>query len=513
MSLLVPTLLVPMLLPATTASAQPTTSGQPNPPSTYWLFDRAGGVYSFGAAPFAGSEAGHPLNQPIVGMAGVPDRAGYWLVATDGGIFSFGKAHFWGSTGNIRLNKPIVGMAATPDGNGYWLVASDGGIFTFGDAGFFGSTGDIRLNQPIVAMAATPDGAGYYLVASDGGIFTFGDAVFHGSTGAIHLNKPILGMALTGDGAGYWLTASDGGIFNFGDATFQGSLGATRLNQPIVQMAAPATGNSGYWLVAADGGVFTFGNAVYHGSLGGNPPGAPVAGIVTTQSLDPYTPQSTGYDISWPQCSQSDSSQVASEPSSPAAVAVVGVGGGLAFNDNPCLAAEASWARQGGGVTVYMNINSPTSSTASQGMNGPDGACSASDQMCQGYNFGWNAAQHAFSYAQSASVSAPMWWLDVEGPAGSGNPLWSSATAVNDQVIAGALAALTALGVQPGIYSTITQWGEIAGTSYTPDVPAWRAGAGDISGAQSLCAASFTSGPTWLVQYGSPNPWDNDYAC
>jgi hypothetical protein len=176
------------------------------------------------------------------------------------------------------------------------------------------------------------------------------------------------------------------------------------------------------------------------------------------------------------------------------------------------LAAEASWARQGG-ITVYMNINSPTSSTAAQGMTGPDGTCAPSDQMCQGYNFGYNAAVHAFQYAQSQSVSAPMWWLDVEGPAGSGNPLWSSATAVNDQVIAGAIAALTSLGVEPGIYSTITQWDEIAGSGYTPDVPAWRAGAGDIPGAQSLCQASFTSGPTWLVQYGSPNPWDQDYAC
>ncbi|HEX5268081.1 MAG TPA: hypothetical protein VFW24_15045 [Acidimicrobiales bacterium] len=509
--------LVAAVVPRTPARAQ--TSGAPNPPSTYWLFDQAGGVYSFGAAPFAGSAASQRLNQPIVGMAGVPDRAGYWLVAADGGIFSFGTAHFWGSTGAMRLNKPIVGMAPTPDGNGYWLVATDGGIFTFGDAGFFGSTGNLRLNKPIVGMAPTPDGQGYYLVASDGGMFTFGDATFHGSTGAIHLNQPIVGMALTPDGAGYWLVATDGGIFNFGDATFHGSLGATHLNQPIVGMAAPevgaagASGAGGYWLVAADGGVFSFGNAVYHGSLAGKPPAAPVVGIVTTQSLDPYTPQSTGYDISWPQCSKSNPAQVASEPSSPAAISVVGVGGGLAFNDNPCLAAEASWARQGGGVTVYMNINSPTSSTAAQGMNGPDGMCAPSDQLCQGYNFGYNAATHAYSYAQSVSVSAPMWWLDVEGPAGSGNPLWSSATGVNDQVIAGAIAALTALGVEPGIYSTITQWDEIAGSGYTPDVPAWRAGAGDISGAQSLCPASFTSGPTWLVQYGTPSPWDQDYAC
>jgi hypothetical protein len=42
---------------------------------------------------------GHPLNQPIVGMAAVPGGGGYWEVASDGGIFSFGDAQFYGSLG------------------------------------------------------------------------------------------------------------------------------------------------------------------------------------------------------------------------------------------------------------------------------------------------------------------------------------------------------------------------------------------------------------------------------
>ena len=48
---------------------------------------------------------------------------------------------FYGSMGGHPLNQPVVGMAATPDGKGYWLVAADGGIFAFGDARFYGSTG------------------------------------------------------------------------------------------------------------------------------------------------------------------------------------------------------------------------------------------------------------------------------------------------------------------------------------------------------------------------------------
>ena len=59
-------------------------------------------------------------------------------MATDGGIFSFGDAAFFGSTGAIHLNQPIVGMAAMPDGNGYWFAAADGGLFNYGDAPFQG---------------------------------------------------------------------------------------------------------------------------------------------------------------------------------------------------------------------------------------------------------------------------------------------------------------------------------------------------------------------------------------
>jgi hypothetical protein len=77
------------------------------------------------------------------------------LVASDGGIFSFGGAPFDGSEGGTRLNSPIVGMAANPNGQGYWLVASDGGIFSFGGAPFDGSEGGTRLISPVVGISSS----------------------------------------------------------------------------------------------------------------------------------------------------------------------------------------------------------------------------------------------------------------------------------------------------------------------------------------------------------------------
>ncbi len=43
-----------------------------------------------------------------------PTASGYWMVAADGGIFTFGDAPFYGSDGREPLNDPVVGMVASP---------------------------------------------------------------------------------------------------------------------------------------------------------------------------------------------------------------------------------------------------------------------------------------------------------------------------------------------------------------------------------------------------------------
>ena len=123
------------------------------PPPGYWEVASDGGLFAFGA-PFFGSMGGHPLNAPVVDMAGDTMTNGYWEVASDGGIFAFGDAQFFGSMGGHPLNQPVVGIAVDPVTGGYWEVASDGGLFSF-NAPFLGSMGGQPLNRPVVAMAAT----------------------------------------------------------------------------------------------------------------------------------------------------------------------------------------------------------------------------------------------------------------------------------------------------------------------------------------------------------------------
>jgi hypothetical protein len=243
----------------------------------YVAVTAAGGAYAYGGAKFSGSEAGHKLNAPVVGVAETPDGKGYWMVASDGGVFAFGDAKFYGSMGGRHLNKPIVGMQSTPNGKGYWLVASDGGVFTFGDATFYGSTGNRKLNKPVVGMTPTPSGKGYWLVASDGGIFAFGNAPFHGSTGAMKLDKPIVGMAVDPSTNGYWLVGSDGGVFCF-DAPY---VGRSTGNADIVGVTSNSA--TGYLLIGSDGSVYAEGKVPDFGSIDGRTLNAPIVAIASPE--------------------------------------------------------------------------------------------------------------------------------------------------------------------------------------------------------------------------------------
>ena len=204
-----------------------------------------------------------------------------------------------------------------------------------------------------------------------------------------------------------------------------------------------------------------------------------------------YPAGTTGSDISYPQCGNPF-------PASPGAFAIVGVTGGRAFYQNPCLVSEYAWAQQAGvAPSLVLNLNAPSGTTAFKARTGPRGACAATDQTCLSYNYGYNAALYAFADAQSQQTTSGTWWLDVET-----ENTWDPNSAVNVPVIQGAIDYLRAQGMTVGIYSTPLQWQQIAG-SFAPGLPVWAAGAPDATTAPSYCDAShaFAGGTVWLVQY------------
>jgi hypothetical protein len=210
-----------------------------------------------------------------------------------------------------------------------------------------------------------------------------------------------------------------------------------------------------------------------------------------------YATGSTGVDLSYPNCS-------VSVPK--VAFGVVGVTGGLVFSTNSCLKAEAGHFNN---LSLYMNtgLNASSSSPyyvqAQAGCNG--------DAYCAAYNYGFNAAQSALTYAASRGVSSPKWWLDVEA-ANS----WNSDTVQNQKSLQGAYDALIQSGATTvGVYSTTAQWTSVTG-NWQNNWPSWGATTWTTAKqAQTYCTGhQFTGGPSLLMQFKSKqSKLDQDVAC
>lgn len=210
-----------------------------------------------------------------------------------------------------------------------------------------------------------------------------------------------------------------------------------------------------------------------------------------------YATGSTGVDVSYPNCS-------ATIPV--VKFGVVGVSSGLVYSHNGCAAAEAGHFAN---LSLYANtgLNASNSSAyytqAQVGCNG--------DVDCAAYNYGYNAAKDALSYATSQGLHSTKWWLDVET-----SNTWNADVLQNQKSLQGEYDALIANGATTvGVYSTSAQWHTITG-SWLNNWPSWGATTwNNASGAASYCTGhQFTGGPSLLMQYKSrQSRLDQDVAC
>jgi hypothetical protein len=233
----------------------------------------------------------------------------------------------------------------------------------------------------------------------------------------------------------------------------------------------------------------------------------------------PTTTTPATYDISYPQCGHA--------LPAPIDGGIVGVNNGIAFSQNPCLATEWAWATRATtyAPAFYLNTANPGPAYSSHWpvVQSSPQVCNGENSVSCSYDYGWNYATDALNRALTVtpSAAAVQWWLDVE----TGNS-WqtlesaygqTATSRANDRAsIAGAVDALKAAGVVTvGIYSTSYQWTQITGGSGTQFAaqPAWIAGTGSLSTAQSNCrSTSFTGGRVTLAQYAR-NGYDADYHC
>lgn len=258
-------------------------------------------------------------------------------------------------------------------------------------------------------------------------------------------------------------------------------------------------------------------------SVPNDPPPAPTVSIIPHVPVmsSMYRSSNLGFDYSY---------NAPLFPPTNFGFGIIGVTGGKSFTQNPRINQEYNWAQFGGGAppTVYMNLNAPYGTSVAGHVSSPK-TCTVTTvgtttdpTACAGYNYGYQAAQYAYTYAKSSNVTSQLWWLDIE-EANS----WSLDTSVNDQVIQGAIDYLNAQGVRVGIYSMPYMWNDIAGRSFVPNqvvngqtesLPLWiPIGISDQIGAADYCAVGspfITGSPVWLVQYlASPTAVDQNYAC
>lgn len=223
---------------------------------------------------------------------------------------------------------------------------------------------------------------------------------------------------------------------------------------------------------------------------------------------DPWTSGATGWDVSWPNCSSSTSSQLGSMPPSPSSsqVAIVGVNeypANIPPGQNPCMTAEGAWASSASSHGLYALVAWDSGSNMSY------------------YDYGFYSAVADYNQASEAGLYSAMWWLDFE----SGDPMAGS-TAGNIELLQGFANGLASRGVGVGIYSNPSDWSSLTGNSTAIPLPEWFAGY-PVQGTQTSCSAGysiygssfdFTGGTVWLWQWSSQpsyggDSWDDDLAC
>ena len=222
----------------------------------------------------------------------------------------------------------------------------------------------------------------------------------------------------------------------------------------------------------------------------------------------------SGYDVSYPQCS-------GSYPSNPL-FGIVGVNGGLANNTNSCIGGELRWARDAPGqkhpkqpdLSLYIDTGNPGGRNVADWPSGGTapayGACNSRLTNACSYVYGEQRAARSYRLVAAldprGAKTAP-WWLDVELMAS-----WAGTYQLNIAALQGFIAGLHNAGATGpvGVYSTSAQWKDITGltaqttpTAFKGQLPDWVAGteATHTQAQQSCTSGGFTGVAPMLAQY------------
>ena len=175
-------------------------------------------------------------------------------------------------------------------------------------------------------------------------------------------------------------------------------------------------------------------------------------------------------------------------------------------------------ANPGPGVADWPKSNTDPSGN-NTGLSGntvtdPYGNCTGGDDQACAWQYGWNMANLDAQSRVATNPGRYRWWLDVETVNS-----WESSTQSNRADLEGMVAYFQSIhSPAVGIYSTASQWGQIAGTvlSLSPLYPLtnWIPGARTLSQAKTNCSsAPLTGGGIVAVTQWVTSPTDSDFSC
>jgi hypothetical protein len=93
----------------------------------------------------------------VVALSPTPTGDGYWLIDRSGNVYNFGAARPWGRPAG---GTPLVDIHSTPSGQGFWTLDVQGTVTAFGDAITLQPNVVLGPGQRAIGLAATPDGRG-----------------------------------------------------------------------------------------------------------------------------------------------------------------------------------------------------------------------------------------------------------------------------------------------------------------------------------------------------------------
>ncbi|GAA1968428.1 hypothetical protein GCM10009798_31200 [Nocardioides panacihumi] len=186
-------------------------------------------------------------------------------------------------------------------------------------------------------------------------------------------------------------------------------------------------------------------------------------------------------------------SEGAPMPLGSARFVVLGLTNGPGFYPNPCLADQVAWIRQRHLMAgAYSVVSYPEKRQFAEF--GDQGPFEPRSRLGRLANIGYQQALFNIRTMQSAGLSVPAVWLDVEPVTGFD---WPPDVEANAAVVRGAVTAYADQGLTVGVYSTATLWQRVVG-DLRLSLPEWRA-AGETSRAEALRRC----GPDQMFQGGT----------